>query len=71
MNKGELMNAIAEQAGQSKKDTEKIINATMDVVSACLAQGDKGQLVGFGAFEVKERAERTGRNPKTSESIKI
>ena len=49
----------------------RAINAAIDVISACLAEGDKVQLVGFGAFEVKSRAERIGRNPKTKESIKI
>ena len=69
MNKAELINAVADKAGLSKKDTEAAINAAIDVISACLAEGDKVQLVGFGAF--KSRAERIGRNPKTKESIKI
>ena len=71
MNKAELINAAAEKAGLSKKDTETAINAAIEVISHCLAEGDKVQLVGFGAFEVKCRAERTGRNPKTKETIKI
>ena len=71
MNKAELINAVAEQAGLSKKDTETVVNATIDVIAGALADGDKVQLVGFGAFEVKSRAERTGRNPKTKEEIKI
>ena len=71
MNKAELINAAAEKAGLSKKDTETAINAAIEVISDCLAEGDKVQLVGFGAFEVKSRAERIGRNPKTKESIKI
>ena len=71
MNKAELINAAAEKAGLSKKDTENALNAAIEVISQCLAEGDKVQLVGFGAFEVKCRAERTGRNPKTKESIKI
>lgn len=71
MNKAELINAAAEKAGLSKKDTEVALNAALDVITASLAEGDKIQLVGFGAFEVKERAERIGRNPKTKESIKI
>ena len=58
-------------AGLSKKDTENAINAAIEVISQSLAEGDKVQLVGFGAFEVKCRAERIGRNPKTKESIKI
>ena len=65
MNKAELINAVAEKAGLSKKDTETVVNATIDVIAGALADGDKVQLVGFGAFEVKSRAERTGRNPKT------
>ena len=64
MNKAELINAAAEKAGLSKKDTETAINAAIEVISDCLAEG-------FGAFEVKSRAERIGRNPKTKESIKI
>ena len=57
MNKAELINAAAEKAGLSKKDTETAINAAIEVISECLAEGDKVQLVGFGAFEVKSRAE--------------
>ena len=71
MNKAELINAVADKAGLSKKDTEAAINAAIDVISACLAEGDKVQLVGFGAFEVKARAERIGRNPRTKEEVTI
>ena len=71
MNKADRIKAAAEKAGLSKKDTEAVLNAAIEVISQCLAEGDKVQLVGFGAFEVKCRAERTGRNPKTKESIKI
>ena len=71
MNKAELINATAEKAGLSKKDTETAVNAAIDAISAALAQGDKVQLVGFGSFEVRARAARTGRNPKTKETIKI
>ena len=71
MNKAELIAAAAEKAGLSKKDTEAAVNAVVDVIAAALAEGDKVQLVGFGAFEVKTRAERIGRNPKTKEEIKI
>ena len=71
MNKAELINAAAEKAGLSKKDTEAALNAAIDAISECLAKEDKVQLVGFGAFEVKKRAERIGRNPKTKEQIKI
>ena len=71
MNKAELITAAAEKAGLSKKDTEAAVNAVVDVIAAALAEGDKVQLVGFGAFEVKTRAERIGRNPKTKEESKI
>ena len=71
MNKTELIAAAAEKAGLSKKDTEKVVNATFDAITEALAHGDKVQLVGFGAFEVRERGERIGRNPQTKEEIKI
>ena len=71
MNKAELVNAAAEKAGLSKRDTEAAVNAAIEVITAALADQDKVQLVGFGAFEVKARAGRIGRNPKTKESIKI
>ena len=71
MNKAELINAAAEKAGLSKKDTESAINAAIEVITQSLTEGDKVQLVGFGAFEVKSRAARIGRNPKTKESIDI
>jgi len=71
MNKAELIAAAAEKAGLSKKDTEAAVTAALDVITEALADGEKVQLVGFGAFEVKARAERIGRNPKTKESIKI
>ena len=71
MNKAELINAVAEQAGLSKKDTEAVIAAALDTITAALKDGDKVQLVGFGSFEVKKRAERVGRNPKTKEAITI
>ena len=71
MNKTELVAAVAEQTGMSKKDTEAAVTAALEVITAALADSEKVQLVGFGAFEVKARAERIGRNPKTKESIKI
>ena len=71
MNKAELINAAAEKAGLSKKDTEAVITAAIAVITENLAQDEKIQLVGFGSFEVKARAERIGRNPKTKEQIKI
>ena len=71
MNKAELVTAVAEKAGLSKKDSEKAINAAFDAITDALVAGDKVQLVGFGAFEVKERNARAGRNPKTKEEIQI
>ena len=71
MNKTELIAAVAEKAGLSKKDTEKAVTAALDAITEALVKGDKVQLVGFGAFEVRERGERIGRNPQTKEEIKI
>ena len=71
MNKAELVSAVAEKTGMSKKDSEKAGNAAFDTITEALAAGDKVQLVGFGAFEVKERGARIGRNPKTKEEIEI
>ena len=71
MNKTELIGVIAEKSGISKKDSEKALNAALDAITEALVAGDKVQLVGFGAFEVKARAARTGRNPKTKETIEI
>jgi DNA-binding protein HU-beta len=71
LNKAELIGSVAEQAGMSKKDAEKAVNAVFAAVSDALADGQKVQLVGFGTFEVRERAARTGRNPQTGEEIQI
>ena len=71
MNKAELVSAVAEKTGMSKKDSEKAVNAAFDTITEALTAGDKVQLVGFGAFEVKERGARIGRNPKTKEEIEI
>ncbi len=71
MNKAELVNAASERAGLTKKDTERAINAAIETIIEALVAGEKVQLVGFGAFEVKKRAARLGRNPKTKESIEI
>ena len=71
MNKAELINAVSEKSGLSKRDSELAVSAAIDVITDCLSQGDKVQLVGFGAFEVRERAQRKGRNPKTKEEIDI
>lgn len=71
MNKTELIAAVAEKAELSKKDAEKAVKAFTDVVSEELVKGEKIQLVGFGTFEVSERAAREGRNPKTGEAMPI
>ena len=71
MNKTELIAAVAEKADLSKKDAEAAVTAAIDAITAALSQQEKVQLVGFGSFEVKTRAERVGRNPKTKETIKI
>lgn len=71
MNKAELINAAAEKAGLSKKDTEAAVTAAIDVITEALSKDEKVQLVGFGSFEVKSRAARIGRNPRTKEQIKI
>ena len=71
MNKAELINAVAAAADVSKKDAEAVITAAVETITAALKEGEKVQLVGFGSFEVKKRAARTGRNPKTKETIEI
>lgn len=71
MNKTELIAAVAEQAEISKKDSEKALKAFVDVITEQLKKGDKVQLVGFGTFEVSERAAREGRNPQTGKTMKI
>ncbi|RSL34799.1 HU family DNA-binding protein [Salibacterium salarium] len=71
MNKTELINQVSEQAGLSKKDTEAAVNATLETIENSLKSGDKVQLIGFGNFEIRERAAREGRNPQTGETMKI
>lgn len=71
MNKTELIAAVAEKADLSKKDAEAAITATVAAITEALTQGEKVQLVGFGSFEVKTRAARVGRNPRTGEEIPI
>jgi DNA-binding protein HU-beta len=71
MNKTELVAAMAEQTNLSKKDAEAALKAFIDVVSEELKKGEKVQLVGFGTFEVSERAAREGRNPQTGETMEI
>ena len=71
MNKTELIALTAENTGLTKKDTERVINAALDAITAAMAQGEKVQLSGFGTFDVKDREPRIGRNPHTKESIEI
>ena len=71
MNKTELIAIAAENAGMTKKDTERVINAALDTITASLMEGEKVQLSGFGTFEVKDREARIGRNPHTKEAIDI
>jgi len=71
MNKTELIAAVSEKADLSKKDSEAAVTAVIEAITSALTQGERVQLVGFGTFEVKSRAARTGRNPKTREAIKI
>jgi len=71
MNKTDLISSIAGISGLSKRDSEKALAATIDAITKALIDGDKVQLVGFGLFDVKDRAARIGRNPKTKEPINI
>ncbi len=71
MNKSEIIAAMAEKTGETKKNTEAALNAFVEVVTDSLVKGEKVQLVGFGSFDVKKRAARKGRNPQTKEEIKI
>ena len=71
MNKTELIAAVAESAGLSKKDTERVVNAALDTITPALCKGEKVQISGFGTFEVKDREARVGRNPHTKEAIEI
>ena len=71
MNKTELVAAIADKTDLTKKDAELALTAVVESITEALAKGDKVQLIGFGSFEVKNRAARTGRNPKTKEAIEI
>lgn len=71
MTKSELIASVSEKSGMTKKDAEKAITAVIDSITETLSRGEKVQLVGFGTFEVRERAERTGINPQTQQKIKI
>ena len=71
MTKTELMNAVAEKAGFSKKDADKAVSAVLEAITDALTSGEKVQLVGFGTFEVKDKPARMGINPSTGEKIEI
>lgn len=71
MNKTELIASVAQSAGLTKKDTDRVISAAIDAITAALVQGEKVQISGFGTFETKEREARVGRNPHTREAIEI
>lgn len=71
LNKTELVSSVAEKTDLTKKDAEKVVNAVLGSIEEALSRGEKVQLVGFGTFEVRDRAARTGRNPQTGEEIQI
>ena len=71
MNKAELVAARAAKTGETKKNAEEFVNAFLEVVTSELKKGEKVQVVGFGTFEIRERAARKGRNPQTKEEIRI
>ena len=71
MKKTEIIAAVAEKTGMTKKDAERVINATIETIETSLVKGDKVQVSGFGIFEVKAREARIGRNPRTKETIQI
>ncbi len=71
MNKTELISIVSENAGLSRKDTERMLSATIDAITAALVKGEKVQLSGFGTFEAKDRKARIGRNPHTKQPIEI
>ena len=71
MNKTELIASVAQSAGLTKKDTDRVISAAIDAITAALVQGEKVQISGFGTFETKEREARVGRNPHTKEAVNI
>ncbi len=71
MNKSELISVVAEKAGLTKKDTEKVVNAVFDGIGEALSKGDKVQVIGFGTFDVRDRKAREGRNPATGDTIEI
>ncbi len=71
LNKADLVSSVADRAGMSKKDAERAVNAMVEAIEEALTKGDKVSLVGFGTFEVRERAARIGRNPRTGDTLEI
>lgn len=71
MNKAELVSEVAERAGMTKKEAERAVSAVVEAIEAALTKGERVSLVGFGTFEVRERAARTGRNPRTGATLEI
>lgn len=71
MNKGELVDKVAEKSGVTKKQADLVLSAAIDAIMETVSQGDKVTLVGFGSFERRDRKEREGRNPKTGETMLI
>lgn len=71
MNKAELITAVAKASGVSKKDTAAVIKSTLEAIEKAMVSGEKVQLIGFGTFETRDRAEREGKNPQTGETVKI
>ena len=71
MNKTDFVNVVAANAGVSKKDAETVIKATLDAITTAMTNGESVQLLGFGSFEVRERAERTGKNPKQARQLRL
>ena len=71
MNKNELIAAVAEATGVSKKDADAVIKATFEKITEAMAAGDKVQVIGFGSFETRERGERAAKNPRTGEAVTI
>lgn len=71
MNKTELVAAVAEKTGLTKKDAERVVSAAFETITASIVKGDKVQIAGFGSFEAKARGARVGRNPRTKETIEI
>jgi DNA-binding protein HU-beta len=71
MNKMDLVNRVADETGLKKKDAERAVNSVFSVIESALAEGEKVQVIGFGTFETRQRAARSGRNPQTGETISI